>query len=521
MTTTMIMATARTNINQGNMLRRIHSFPLFLCLFLLACQSEKPVHSHEGEDAHAHGEDVTLSYTRWTDQTELFVEFQPLVLGEKTTFAAHFSEMQHFKAIREGKVTVSLVSGDKGIRNTVDAPASPGIFRPALKPKSAGIHQLIFDLKTSMMSDQIVLEGIQVYATHEEAHKAHPPEEEDPNEISFLKEQAWKIDFANAAVKRDTIREVIHTGGEFIATSGNEKTVSATAEGLLIYKKRNATIGSAVSKGELLFAVAGGGIMDRDLEVRFLQAKSRFETAKGNFERKQELMTAQAIGKPVFEEAKLEYELAQTEYNVLASNYSRGGKSIRASKSGFLKHLYQPEGAFVAAGEPLAVITENKTVTLRADVEPENYHQLNEVQSANFVSNGTTYRLEDFSGKLLSYGKSISHEQPKVPVYFELTNTADLLPGSFVEVFLKLRPVNDGLLVPASALLESYGNYSVVVQNKGESFALRDVKIGISNGSEVEILSGLKEGERVVSTGAFQVKMASMSGEVPAHGHSH
>jgi CTP-dependent riboflavin kinase len=38
---------------------------------------------------------------------------------------------------------------------------------------------------------------------------------------------------------------------------------------------------------------------------------------------------------------------------------------------------------------------------------------------------------------------------------------------------------------------------------------------------EVEILSGLAEGEMVVSIGAYQVKMASMSGQAPAHGHEH
>ena len=43
----------------------------------------------------------------------------------------------------------------------------------------------------------------------------------------------------------------------------------------------------------------------------------------------------------------------------------------------------------------------------------------------------------------------------------------------------------------------------------------------MENGKQVQVLSGLTEGERVVTKGAYQVKMASLGGSVPAHGHSH
>ena len=59
------------------------------------------------------------------------------------------------------------------------------------------------------------------------------------------------------------------------------------------------------------------------------------------------------------------------------------------------------------------------------------------------------------------------------------------------------------------------------MQLSGESFERRAVIIGKRNGSEVEIINGLTAGEVVVTKGAYQVKMASMSGQVPAHGHDH
>jgi multidrug efflux pump subunit AcrA (membrane-fusion protein) len=45
--------------------------------------------------------------------------------------------------------------------------------------------------------------------------------------------------------------------------------------------------------------------------------------------------------------------------------------------------------------------------------------------------------------------------------------------------------------------------------------------VGVDNGNEVQILSGLKEGDRVVTKGAYQVKLASASNAIPAHNHEH
>jgi len=115
----------------------------------------------------------------------------------------------------------------------------------------------------------------------------------------------------------------------------------------------------------------------------------------------------------------------------------------------------------------------------------------------------------------------VSHEHPKIPVYFEVDNTGELLAGSFIEVWIKMNPKSTALRISETALLENFGTYSVIVQTGGESFEKRDVEIGVSDGIYVEIISGLKEGERVVTEGAYQVKMASMSGALPEHGHSH
>ncbi|MFT5860318.1 MAG: cobalt-zinc-cadmium efflux system membrane fusion protein [Flavobacteriaceae bacterium] len=483
-------------------------------LVFVGCQSPNEVDDQ-------HEEPVTLSFTVWTDETELFVEFEPLVVGQLTSFAAHFSEMQEFKAIEEGKVTVSLVSGSKGIRNTADSPTSPGIFRPAIEPTSAGIFDLIFEIETPFLKDKIVLKDITVFESTEKAIAGTPHQEENSEEISFLKEQAWKMEFSTIPVGRNTIYNVINVGGEILPSQGDELTITATANGIVVYNSSSLSIGATISNGQSLFTVTGGNISNSNIQTEFAMAKSNYARAKSNYERKAELYQLEAIAKSEFETAKNEFELAQSEYNSLSTNYSKSGKSVKTKTGGFIKKLFRQEGEYVEAGQPLAIITQNKKLTLRANVPQSEYSRLDQSMTANFSLNGENYSINEFNGSLLSFGKSVSHDNPKIPVYFELDNTGELLAGSYIDVWLKTTPISQALIIPTSSLLENNGTYSVIVQTGGESFEKRAVILGVSDGISVHVISGVDLNERIVVKGAYQVKMSAMSGQTPAHGHAH
>ena len=77
------------------------------------------------------------------------------------------------------------------------------------------------------------------------------------------------------------------------------------------------------------------------------------------------------------------------------------------------------------------------------------------------------------------------------------------------------------MVISKSALMQDYSLNYVYVQTGGESFEKREVKLGVDDGFNVQILSGVTEGEWVVTEGAYQIKMASMSSTIPAHGHEH
>ncbi|MHC4454258.1 MAG: efflux RND transporter periplasmic adaptor subunit, partial [Planctomycetota bacterium] len=128
---------------------------------------------------------------------------------------------------------------------------------------------------------------------------------------------------------------------------------------------------------------------------------------------------------------------------------------------------------------------------------------------------------DSLNGKLISYGKSTDNNAYYIPVHFEIDNNGEIIPGSFIEVFLKTNVIKGALVIPYSALLEEQGNHFAYVQTSGEGFQKRELKLGANDGLHVQVLSGIKEGERVVTKGSYQIKLATMSGKMPAHGHAH
>ena len=109
-----------------------------------------------------------------------------------------------------------------------------------------------------------------------------------------------------------------------------------------------------------------------------------------------------------------------------------------------------------------------------------------------------------------------------LPVFWELANPRrDIAIGATATVSIPLGGAVDGLVVPVSAILEEDGIPVTYVQVTGESFSRRPVQVGARTGGRAVITGGLQPGDRVVSGAAYQVRLASLGGAVPAHGHEH
>uniref|UniRef100_UPI002619C1C8 efflux RND transporter periplasmic adaptor subunit n=1 Tax=Christiangramia sp. TaxID=1931228 RepID=UPI002619C1C8 len=187
---------------------------------------------------------------------------------------------------------------------------------------------------------------------------------------------------------------------------------------------------------------------------------------------------------------------------------------------GFIKSISTSNGDYVEQGANLVSIGTDKSRLLKTQLSASHNPSKEAIASVWFRNDkGTWSEVEE--GSIVSVGKEVEDRKPMIPVYIKVKDVVEMPEGSFTEVQIALGEAETGIVVPEAALLEDYGNFSVIVQTGGESFERRPVKIGKRNGKNAQVLSGLDAGDVVVTTGNYQVKMASMSGQTPAHGHDH
>lgn len=362
---------------------------------------------------------------------------------------------------------------------------------------------------------------------HEHGEEGHSHEEEmhagekagHSDEIILAPEKAKAAGVEAETVRAGSFRNVIHTSGQVLAAQGEEATVVAASSGVVSFSRKVAE-GMQVGKGTELLSVSAAHIQDGDPVQK---AKVAYEKAKEEYERAQKLVSSQIVSQKDFAALREAYENARLTYEALKPSKSGKGVSVKSPISGFIKACLVKEGDYVTVGQPLMTVTQTRRLVLKAEVSERYYAQLSQVVSANFQTpyNNKVYSLENLGGKLLSFGKSSGDTSYYVPVTFEFDNRGDMVPGSFVEVYLLSGERSGVLSLPLSALTEEQGVYFVYLKLDEECYKKQEVKLGTSDGSRVEILSGVKDGDTVVTRGAIHVKLASASNAIPAHTHNH
>jgi multidrug efflux pump subunit AcrA (membrane-fusion protein) len=126
------------------------------------------------------------------------------------------------------------------------------------------------------------------------------------------------------------------------------------------------------------------------------------------------------------------------------------------------------------------------------------------------------------AGRLASVGKVLDPQSRTLPITFAFDNRTLGLPvGQAVFLHLLMNATAPRPVVPAAAVVDDAGRPIVFVQREGETFERRAVTLGARSGDLIQIVEGVKPGDRVVTKGAYLVRLASLSTSVPAHGHVH
>ena len=346
-----------------------------------------------------------------------------------------------------------------------------------------------------------------------EAHAAHA------DEIVLTPEKAQAAGVQVEEVQPAAFRSVIPTSGQVLAAQGDEATVVAAVSGVVNFT-RSLIEGTQVSAGMALLTVSSQHIQEGDPVKR---ARIAYETAKSEYERAAKLVDKQIVSQKDFNQLKENYENARIAYEALSPSKDGKGVAVKSPIGGYVKSCLVKEGDYVTVGQPLLTVTQTRRLQLKAEVSERYYAGLKSIVSANFTTtyDDKVYRLDDLKGRLLSYGKSSGDASYYIPVTFEFDNRGDVIPGSFVEVYLLSEERQGVIGLPVSAITEEQGLNFVYLQVDAECYKKQEVKLGINDGCRVEVLSGLKGGEKVVTVGAMHVKLAAAGNTIPGHTHNH
>ena len=361
---------------------------------------------------------------------------------------------------------------------------------------------------------------------HDHAHSSQPEahsHNHGEGSINFPVDQQKKIDFEVVEVVTEPLYQVIRTSAQIVPSQESEKILTATTSGIVTFESKDIVHGLDVKSGQVLFSIANDNMADDNLSTRREEVEVEYEKAKLDYERKQALAEDKIISESELLDAKAEYLKAKKHYDNMLKNYPEGKTLHRATISGSIGEVLVPNNSYVEAGQAIMTLTQNDKLYLRADLQSKYYPVLKDIKTANVKTNeGIVYTLNELGGRLLSYGKTTDVNNPLIPVTFEVKNNGNLIPGSFVEIFITAESDKMGVMLPNSAIVEEMGIYCVFVQTCVEDFEKRIITKGVTDGSKTQILKGVAAGERVVSKGAVNVKLAQGSAALDPHaGHVH
>ena len=273
-----------------------------------------------------------------------------------------------------------------------------------------------------------------------------------------------------------------------------------------------------------------------DQRAKAQQAKTQLAQAQRELRRSENLVEVGAVPKKRLEEAQTavkvaEQEVASAEQQVrLLDNQikqTNAGQNIfRAPRinqptrsfplvspiTGLINEIKATSGQQVESGTELLSISNLSTVLLEAQVFERDLPIVRESTRASFTSsalNGEVYTIgtADGDGRLVSIGQTVNAETRTVAVIYEVKNPLNRLrDGNFVEVTIDTSGDRKVIAVPKLAVVREQGETFVYVFTGGESFERRAVALGAEGADFFEVSSGLKEGERVVTEGVYQLR---------------
>jgi len=495
------------------------------------------VHPHD-DTAHAHDDLPPVAVTDYSPQTELFLEFPPLVVGQPSEFLVHLTRLADFTPLTAGTVSVVLSGGGLDEeRVAVSEAARPGLFRTAVIPKAAGQRTLKVEVASAGIAAVHDLGTQTVYADRADIPVPLEAEAAEGG-VVLLKEQQWRSDFATTRVEQRRLRGSVPATAVLRASADGEAHVTAPSAGRLTATAQGFPYtGRAVKAGEILayLAPALGGETDvASLELAAKRAESALELARQERGRVEGLFAKQAVTERRVAEARNAEGVAEAEHEAARRRLAQvtggpagqgAGVAVRAPLAGTITQVTVAPGSYVEQGERLFHVIDRSRLWLEARIAESDLAGIGQPTGAWFRVQGYDEVFEigtNGAARLVAFGGMVDPVSRTVPVVLEFPNPdARLRVGAFVTARVHTGEEQEALAVPRGAIVNDAGTEVVYVQRGGERFERRVVRTGLRDGAQVAIVDGLAPGERVVSRGAYLVHLAAGTPADAGHGHAH
>jgi RND family efflux transporter MFP subunit len=429
-------------------------------------------------------------------------------------------------------------SGGAAIELQGNAPSRPGVFRVEGPSPPAGRYRWALVVEAPDLTDRHDLGTVTVFGDESSAvADATMNVDENAAAISYLKEPQWTNGFDTVRVQAAELRSSIRVPATVYPLPGGEAIVAAPAAGRFAADEL-LSVGDRVRAGQVLGRLEprlAAGADRATLEAEVAEMRAAVEGARVEQERAERLLAERAVPARRAEDARrarvvaearlraAEARLAQRDETLRSGGGGAAGNAfaLRAPIAGRLAEVNVTLGAAYDEGAPLFRIVRTDRVELEVQVPAASVTAARRAGEVALEIPGVPAPFELQPAHVHDSGV-VDPATRALAVRMEIDNPDEqLLVGQAGTAVVYTNERQQLPTVPSSAVLTEAGRPYVFVQTGGEEFVRRFIEIASRDGDLVGVRSGVSEGERVVTRGAYDVQLAAAAGGVPAEGHVH
>lgn len=252
-------------------------------------------------------------------------------------------------------------------------------------------------------------------------------------------------------------------------------------------------IGDKVSKGETLFQIDGTQLL-----ATYNKAKESLNVAKSTFDRVSVLYEEGAMSYQDYEQAQATYSNAQQTYTAASDSYNNC--TVTSPINGYVTSKNVAVGGIASSASPAMTVADVSKLKIDTSVSEYIVSDLNVGDSVDVHI--STLGDETYKGIIEAISPAPSAGSLTYPIKISISDdTGKIKAGMFAEIRIVSSEKENTLCVPSDCVIMKNGTSVIVTLDKENIPKYNDVTTGIDNGEYVEILSGIKEGDKIVISG--------------------